>query len=32
VELSDDDDDPGEGGGQLQIEAGATPENAIVLA
>jgi len=32
VELSDDDDNPGEGGGQLQIEAGATPENAIVLA
>jgi hypothetical protein len=32
VELSDNDDDPGEGGGQLQIEAGSTPENAIVLA
>jgi hypothetical protein len=27
-----DDDDPGEGGGQPQIEAGTTIENAIVLA
>jgi hypothetical protein len=32
VELSDDDYDPGEGGVQLQIEAGTTAENAIVLA
>jgi hypothetical protein len=33
VEISsDEDENPGEGGGQLQIEAGATADNAIVLA